>query len=333
MSLIQIRANTKATPEAVFAACQSLEARNPDNPSFRNEEVLAITGGGMSVVSRLVKVYRDNKAVVDSCSELDAATAISLVEGLNALLKAHTAKTKEALRTAESTMIQTIAELVEMNEAISQELEAAQERIARDQEAHSLLRTDYEKTVKALDSRHQELEVCNDRIVELTSKIDAQTLAYEEKTALLSQRHAETLANALEAQRRTLEKEKNEALMKINSESNVKLDAALLDKNLAEKKLFELQQSLQELKAERATEQKDFSDMISALEITIEEKNEQISEAKALYRQLIAAFKREQETNTEAVTDNLSSVNRSAVNLNSQLERLSESINKILDGK
>ena len=57
---IPIRSGTKATPQAVFAACDRLRAEIGD---FRNEDVLAITGGGMGPVSRLVRLYNQASSV------------------------------------------------------------------------------------------------------------------------------------------------------------------------------------------------------------------------------------------------------------------------------
>lgn len=108
MAITNTRANTKATPEAVFEACATLAITKS---GYRNEDVLAITGGGMSVVSRLVRIYKENQAVIEACDELDASTAINLVQATNALLANYKAKSRAALDVVNETYLNSIQAL------------------------------------------------------------------------------------------------------------------------------------------------------------------------------------------------------------------------------
>lgn|GEM_PF-6243960 len=49
--------------------------------------MLAITGGGLGTVSRLVKLYRQHEHIVAANEALDAEVTINLVQALDQLLK------------------------------------------------------------------------------------------------------------------------------------------------------------------------------------------------------------------------------------------------------
>lgn len=88
-----LRSGTKATPQAVFAACDQLR---DEIGEFKNEEVLAITGGGLGTVSRLVKLYRQHEHIVAANEALDADVTINLVQALDQLLKQQVRRSQQA---------------------------------------------------------------------------------------------------------------------------------------------------------------------------------------------------------------------------------------------
>ena len=94
MSVVSIRAGAKATPETVFPVCDALQA---SQGSFRADEVLAQTGGGMSTVNRLVKLWRAHEKIIKANEALDANVTISLVQALDQLLKQQVERSNAAV--------------------------------------------------------------------------------------------------------------------------------------------------------------------------------------------------------------------------------------------
>lgn len=334
MRINQARANTKATPEAVFAACSVLAITNRN---FRNEDVLSITGGGMSVVSRLVRIYRKNQDVIDACNELDASTAISLVQATNALLADHKAKSKTALDAAMETYLTTITELSDENERLTEELKYARDQAAKEMETSKNLRSDYEKTLRLLDARNQELEFAKANVQKLLSAQTTLVEKHELKIDALNARHTDKLAVALESQRKIFEKEKELAVInakKINKatrkEDEIKIGNLEAELENSGRKHSELSKQHEVIKAERATLQERLNDVQINLGNSLNEKREQLKEAQRLYSQLIATFKSQQDIQAEYIADNLSAANKSANTLRPLLDELTEKLDLLL---
>ncbi|UUA75205.1 hypothetical protein [Cellvibrio sp. QJXJ] len=337
MSVNNIRANTRATPAAVFAACEKLASERPDL-DFRNEDVLAITGGGMSVVSRLVRIYREHHAVIAACDELDASMAIDLVMATNELLKAHKAKSKAALDNALKSMEESITELSDINQAQSNELKAANEKLSNEMESLSALRADYEKSLRLLESRNQEIEHLQSRNAELITANNKMVQQHEEKITQLNERHSERLTAALEKQRAAFESEKATALLHLDAskaelfkKQEADIAAKQSELSAANDTITALRQSLADKKEELAIAQNTASKSLNSIQAVLEEKQNQLKEAQTLNRQLINAFQREKLEGADFVADNLSNINRSAESLRPLLTDLTEIITTIIE--
>jgi DNA repair exonuclease SbcCD ATPase subunit len=335
MSINQGRANTKATPEAVFAACASLATSNPE---FRNEDVLSITGGGMSVVSRLVRIYKENQAVIEACDELDASTAIDLVMATNELLKAHKARTKAALAAAVKSMEESITELSDINQAQSIELETANEKLASEMESLSALRADYEKSLRLLESRNQEIEHLQSRNAELITANSKMAQQHEEKITQINEKNSERITAALEKQRAAFETEKATALLHLDTsktelfkKQEAEIAAKQSELNSANDIIASLRQSLADKKEELAIAQNTASESLNSIQAVLDEKQNQLREAQTLNRQLITAFQREKLEGADFVADNLSNINRSAESLRPLLTDLTQIITSIIE--
>ena len=337
MSVTNTRANTRATPAAVFAACEKLASERPDL-DFRNEDVLAITGGGMSVVSRLVRIYREHHAVVATCDELDASTAIDLVMATNELLKAHKAKSKAALDKAMKSMEESITELSDINQAQSIELEAAKLKLDNEMESLNALRADSDKLFRLLETSRQEIEHLQSRNAELLSANSKMEQQHEEKITQLNEKYTERLTAALEKQRAAFETEKATALLHLDTskaelfkKQEADIAAKQSELSTANDTIAALRQSLADKKEELAITQNSASESLNSIQAVLDEKQTQLKEAQILNHQLIAAFQREKLEGADFVADNLSNVNRSAESLRSLLTDLTQIITSIIE--
>lgn len=334
MSINNTRANTKATPEAVFEACAMLAITKPD---YRNEDVLAITGGGMTVVSRLVRIYKDNQAVIEACDELDPSTTINLVQATNALLSNHKAKTRTALDAAKETYLTTIQTLTEENESLTKELELARSALNNEVETANDLRADYDKTLQVLAARKQELETAKASEQKAITVQNALQEKYDSKIEELNNKHTDKLAAALEAQRKTFESEKERALIAAQATYENRLagqskEIASLNEELAASKSQEIELQVQNkiLLSEQNNLRQQLVNLDTEMCEALEEKREQLRETQEVYRQLISTFKTQQESQAEYIADNFSTVSKSANTLRPLLDELTKKLDQLL---
>jgi|TARA_R100001039_G_C1845162_1_gene105506 chromosome segregation ATPase len=204
-----IRAGTKASPEAVFAACDKLLAEKGE---FRNEDVLAITGGGLGTVARLVKMYRAHQDVITVNKALDAEATVSLVHSLDRLLHKQVGRSELA---AKEFMQKTSEELAYLSDALEDRdraLADSQEEVER---LRGQLRASEEHSREQeadLDDMRRDLANTSSELELAGEELEHQRSAHAAKLEQLASHHQHELTAALEAQRREMEKEKVAAL-------------------------------------------------------------------------------------------------------------------------
>lgn len=210
MTLNAGRANAKATPESVFAACLELSSVNPD---YTYEDVRHITGGSMSVVAPLVRLYKSKAAVIESCRQLDPSLTISLVESLNRRIEKIEASTLDKLRQFEAAATETIGALTDEIEKFSSLAEEKELTIAGLNQKVSVLESDLTASHEKERISRAELSSAFAQIEKIETELKSQSMTHDERIAALSERHAKILAEEIEHQRKVFEAEKSQALM------------------------------------------------------------------------------------------------------------------------
>lgn len=322
-----LRSGTKATPQAVFAACDQLR---DEIGEFKNEEVLAITGGGLGTVSRLVKLYRQHEHIVAANEALDADATINLVQALDQLLKQQLRRSQQATDDFMSGAGREIGELADS-------LEQQEGRNTALVEENDQLRA----RLKDLETQRAHLEVAladskrelADRKAQLTLKTHELTHTQEVHAAKLEQLHSEhqtALTSALETQRKAMNDEQRETLAARQAEHDearqqllARLDRAQAEKSQAlaarDDTIVELREELHardqrltqvELAQQRAQAQAEAR--IAGLETLIEEKQQSLEATQRSHKQLQTTLQQQLATNTDAVTEQLTSVSSAA---------------------
>lgn len=232
MSVVSSRAGAKATPETVFPVCDALQA---SQGSFRADEVLARTGGGMGTVNRLVKLWRAHEKIIKANEALDANVTISLVQALDQLLKQQVersnAAVEEFLATGGTELAQ-VSHALEETEALVIALK--EERQQQQQELRSQADANARLTAQ-LAERDRELADARSQVTLKTDEIRHLQASHSAKLEQLASQHQTELARALEAQRKAMVDEHAHALDALNERHRQAADAiqARADKVLA----------------------------------------------------------------------------------------------------
>lgn len=337
MALLKSRANAKATPDAVFAACALLEVSKPD---YRNDDVLAITGGGMSVVAPLVKLYKSHQATIKSCAVLDPAITITLIENLSKSIATQKAQADKAIAELMNSAEKSITEIADINGSLTATIENNETKI-----------TELETTIRSL-KEELATEKESNRIAqaELTNllaaakqnerSIESLKTTHEEKLVAIADRHTLMLADALEKQRKTLEVEKADALAKnemlynqqlaaANSEIEIERSIALALREHSATLEAALKQSDIEKDAARATQE----EIRRTLENQINEGRNQLREAQEVYQQVMTALTTEKEAQALMAVNNINTVTLTAESFDTKLTEIVSKINSLLDSK
>lgn len=297
MSLTKSRANAKATPDAVFAACALLET---SNPSYTNEDVISITGGGMSVVAPLVKIYKAHREAIKACSSLNPAITITLVESLSkriAAIKSHADKAISDLMKASEESINDLSSvnkeqeerLAANDEEISQlniTIEGLREQLASEREHIRLSRLDLANALTAAENADCE--------------ITALKTSYDEKLVALADRHSQILADRLEKQRLALDAEKNHSLAAMNAEHDQQLAAAKAALEHERSARLDISDRVTNLEATMNQRDIQHRSTVATLEISKDALESQLADTKAqlkdtreLYQNMVDAMMRE----------------------------------------
>lgn len=325
MSLIKPRPNAKATPDAVFAACALLEA---NSPNYTNDDVIAITGGGMSVVAPLVKIYRSHRNAIHACSSLDPAVTITLIENLSKRISNIKAQADQSINELMKATEASIGELIAINTDHETLIAERDEEIS----ALKLVIADLEEQLhNERDATHQaRLDLANalGTADEIHRQLAEVTKSYDNKLVSQGERHGQILADALEKQRVALESEKSSSLAAKDAEHRQKLESvnsaleqersnrlALLDR-LSKLETIKQQQDI-EHRAEIVKQQESkalLEEQLAVLKV-------QLNESRELYQNALDAMERE------------NTVTRTAESFNKKIAEVVGKIDSLIQNK
>lgn len=328
-----IRAGTKALPAKVFEACDQLSETKGD---FRNEDVLAITGGGMATVSRLVKTWRQHQHIIEANDALSAEATITLVEMLDKLVQQQISRSKAAVDDFLAGAAEEITNLSQALEARQSELESSKNEA---RELREELRERDEQLIQSrtrLADRDRELSEANTRADLITSELKQTQSSHAAKLEQLSSQHQHQLAQALEAQRRSMDAERLDALAKQESAWKDRLDEARAETAKAENKVEALQSVLHETKESAHQEKlraRELEGEISALkrvhqeqmdkqQTLVEEKHQSLITAQAAQRQLTQAIEQQLASHNDEFEDHLRSLAGAASGVTTALSEI-----------
>lgn len=337
MKSSKTRTDQIATPDAVFAACDHLKRTQG---SFSNQDVLAITKGGMSTVSRLVKIYRAHEAIIESNHALDGRATIELVGAIDALLEKQITTSGLALTRFEETIKEELA-------ALCSDLDEAHRQLD-DKDAHL---DEKETKINEAQKRGYELEQkvqsIDRELIEARSQIhvlrdeQAHTVkAYEAKLDRLIAKNQQDMAVALENQRKAIEAEKTAYIEKLNeahhlrmSETQKKIDS-LTTESQAEKQLLmqdniRLQEAVVTAKREAELLSKKAEATELELRALLEDKKAAIDEAQRLNRELLNTISHQLEVGSEDVAVRLNDVSNAAMVLGGALTDIKKFIQEV----
>lgn len=332
-SVTPIRAGTKALPEKVFAACDQLTESKGD---FRNEDVLALTGGGMATVSRLVKTWRQHQHIIDANDALSAEATITLVEMLDKLVQQQISRSKAAVDEFLAGAAEDITNLSQALETRQAELESTRSDV---RELREQLKERDEQLTQArtrLADRDRELSEANTRADLATAELKQTQSSHAAKLEQLSSQHQHQLAQALEAQRRCMDAERLDALGKQETAWKQRLNEARAETAKAEGKVDALQSALhetkesahqeklraRELKGEIATLKRVHQEKMDHQQAIVEEKHQSLVAAQTAQRQLTQAIEQQLASQHEEFEDHLRSLAGAASGVTTALSEI-----------
>lgn len=341
-SVTPIRAGTKALPEKVFEACDQLAE---SKGTFRNEDVLAITGGGMATVSRLVKTWRQHQHIIQANDALSAEATITLVEMLDKLVKQQIARSKAAVdEFLQNEMEEMISQSLAM-EAQKLDLETSRDQVRELREQLHERDEQLTQSKTRLADRDRELTEANTRVDLITAELKQMQSGHAAKLEQLSSQHQHQLAQALEAQRRTMDTERFDALEKSESSWKERLNDARAEIAKAEGKVEALQSTLHETKEQAHQEKlraRELDSEISALkrvhqeqmdhqQALVEEKHQALLAAQAAQRQLTQTIEQQLANHNDEFEDHLRSLAGAANGVTTALSEIDALMKEIRD--
>lgn len=209
-SVSPIRSGTKATPEAVFQACEHLRETQGE---FRNEDVVAITGGGLGTVGRLVTIFRKHEKITAANDALDAEVTITLVQSLDKLLSSQIQRSKSAV---EEFLQGGGVELAALSDTVEEQSIKLKERDATIAELRQQLRDSEKSNAQLQTTVDEKTRTLAERDSQLTIKSNEVDHLYKEHASRVEQlnsSHQHQLTMALERQRKAIQSESGKQLV------------------------------------------------------------------------------------------------------------------------
>lgn len=314
-----IRAGTKASPEAVFAACDKLRAEKGE---IRNEDVLAITGGGLGTVGRLVKMYRAHEKIIAANDALDAEVTVSLVQALDRLLKQQINRSQAAV---EDFMHGAGMELTDLSETLEDRERALGEARKESEQLRDQLRereTENTRLKANLEDKQRELAETRSKLDLAGEELKSVQASHAAKLEQVASHHQHELTLALEAQRKAMEQEKREALEQQEKTLRQQHERTLAEADTARAKVQASADRLQEELAavrdrehtvalqlkEAQAENRAHQAQLARQEAIIEENRDALAGAQQAQRDLVDAVKQQLAANTDDVETRLRSL-------------------------
>lgn len=318
-SVTPIRAGTKALPAKVFEACDQLAETKG---VFRNEDVLAITGGGMATVSRLVKTWRQHQHIIEANDALSAEATITLVEMLDKLVQQQISRSKIAVDDFLAGAAEDITHLSQALEARQSELESSKNEVRELREQLKERDEQLTQVKTRLADRDRELSAANTRAELISAELKQTVSSHAAKLEQLSSQHQHQLAQALEAQRRSMDAERLDALDKMETAWKDRLGEARAETTKAEAKVEALQSALheskenshqenlraRELEGEIAILKRVHQEQMDNQQALVEEKHQSLVAAQSAQRQLTQAIEQQLASHNEDFEDHLRSL-------------------------
>lgn len=332
-SVTPIRAGTKALPEKVFDTCDQLAETKGD---FRNEDVLAVTGGGMGTVARLVKAWRQHQHIIQANDALSAEATITLVEMVDKLVQQQIARSTVAVNDFLSGSAEEITELSQALEARLAELEAAKNDARELREQLKECDEQLTQTKTRLADRDRELTDANARTDRIESDFKHAQASHAAKLEQLSSQHQHQLAQALEAQRRSMDAERLDAIEKQDNVWKDRLNEARSDTCKAENTITKLQSALhemnesahqemlrtRELEAEISTQKRLHLEQMESQQALVDEKHQSLVAAQSAQRQLTQAIEQQHASHNHEFEEHLRSLAGAASGVTSALSEI-----------
>lgn len=291
-----------ATPTAVFAACDELEATGK---AWNRDDVrLAVGGGGYNVIAPLIKAWRQLKPVKEIATttptELLFQIAQSLETHLSGFMQEVEQREADRTRIFESTvedLTEKIRQLEDQVEALKSSNDELTEERVRQNDCIEELQTQLtgkEKEITKLQSKNDELIGLTQR---LETQLSDQSREHQEAIKALENKH-ETQANTLIKEHKTELKKQKEELIKLNELNENRL-MRLLDQERTDskkhreeqnQKLEEARQQKQDLKEhiiELTSEGQHLRDKLDAAMQTNDKLNDKLTSEQARYESLL----------------------------------------------
>lgn len=239
----------KATPKAVFDACEQLELL--DRPWNRDDVRLSIGGGSFSVIDPLIQAWRKLQPIRQVAPTVPTDLLIQVATMLEMQISDYVSEVELRDQQREVT-------LLALNETVAENLQQLEseltEQLALSQQANHELeaecsRLEYELAEKAqsLLSAEFKLQVSEEAAVSLNQRLKEQQGFYESSLQVQKQSQQDESARALELHQQQVNQMRMEAQQQLAQQKAELIDAAQLSENRLMRLLDQGRNELKEL--------------------------------------------------------------------------------------
>ena len=239
----------KATPKAVFDACEQLELL--DRPWNRDDVRLNIGGGSFSVIDPLIQAWRKLQPIRQVAPSVPTDLLIQVATMLELQISDYVSEV--ALRDQERE-----AALLVLNEAVSENLQRVEseltEQLALSQQANHDLEAECSRVEYELKEKTQSLlavefkfQVSEDAAASLSQRLKEQQAFYESGLQVQKQSQQDERARTLELHQQQINQMTMEAQQQLIQQKVELIDAAQLSENRLMRLLDQGRNELKEL--------------------------------------------------------------------------------------
>lgn len=241
----------KATPKAVFVACEQLERL--DRPWNRDDVRLNIGGGSFSVIDPLIQAWRKLQPIREVAPSVPTELLIQVASMLEQQVSGYIAEIE--LRDQERE-----AALLELNEAVTENLQQIEsqltDQLELSQQANHELEAELARLTEELDNRGQQvlamelkLQVSEQSATSLNQRLKEQQAFYESSLKQQKESQQEISTRADELHQQNVNQIKLEAQQQLAQQKSELTEASQIAENRLMRLLDQGRNELKELNA------------------------------------------------------------------------------------
>ena len=215
---------TTSLKKHVFDACDQLWEST--DGQFTNNDVLAISKGGIAAVGRLVKVYRANRKIVEANKALNSDVSITLVHALNDMLESQKALSQQAVTDFLATTANEMVDLSDLTESQHKKIEDQREEIKQLKNSLNTLEIKHAQQQATQDELQRSFAEKEKRLILTQDELTHTQRANTSKLEQLNSEFQTNLARSLEEQRKSLAGEYQVAIDGLQQQHQSQLEEA-----------------------------------------------------------------------------------------------------------